>query len=228
MNEKTQKRGCIARMIWTLWMLLVGLGCLTGCDKQVELQSNMQNVEQRDYATILLVSKGNEKKNYEFSLGIAEEKKVGEKGQNETLASFYANDLFELEREYQSVKGKTLSLVHLKVILLQEDENLIIEEQWDILNQLNEHKDIAKTCPVLQITQKDAFLKFLKKAKEPVGTYVTNLIHISESQGKNIPWLKDYRKVLQEGTPLKVYFIEKENEGWKIKCKAEVTFSAYR
>ncbi len=205
-----------------LWM---GIICLVGCDKSVELQSDMQNVEQRDYATILLVSKGNEKKNYEFSVGIAEEKKVGEKGQNETLASFYANDFEELAKEYQSVKGKTLSLVHLKVILLEEDKNLIIEEQWDILNQLNENKEVAKTCPVLQITEKDEFMKYLEKAKEPVGSYITNLIRASENQGKNIPWLKDYVKVLREGTSLKVYFIEKQKEGWQLKCRAEVTFS---
>ncbi len=198
---------------------------LSGCKSSVKFQSDMQNVEQRDYATILLVAQGKEGEAYEFSLGVAEEKKVGEKSQTEQISTFYANDFEELSREYQAVKGKSLSLVHLKVILLTKEQNDVFEEQWDILNQMDENVEIAKTCPVLQVTDKDSFLRFVKDAKEPVGTYIHNLIKMQENEGNEIPWLKDYLKVLREEMKLQIYFLEKAAEGWQLKCKAEVTVS---
>lgn len=206
--------------------MVIAIICLTGCKAGVKLQSDMQNVEQRDYATILLVAAGNKEKAYEFSLGIAEEKKVGEKSQNEKVSTFYANNFEELSKEYQAVKGKSLSLVHLKAILLTKEQKDVLEEQWDILSQMGENEEIAKTCPILQISDKDEFLKYVKDAKEPVGTYLSNLIKMKESQGDDIPWLKDYLKVLQEEMDLQIYFLEKETEGWQLKCKAEVSISA--
>ena len=68
--------------LW-LYITMLALGALglTGCgrNEKFTVKSDIQNVEQRDYATILLVAKGDGKKDLEFSLGIAEEKKVGEK-----------------------------------------------------------------------------------------------------------------------------------------------------
>lgn len=212
------------RMLMIL-LTVIGVACMTGCRAGVKLQSDMQNVEQRDYATILLVAQGKEGKAYEFSLGIAEEKKVGEKSQTEQISTFYANDFAELSREYQSVKGKSLSLVHLKVILLTKEQKDVLEEQGDILSQMGENVEIAKTCPVLQVDDKDGFLQFVKNAKEPVGTYINNLIQMKENQGNSIPWLKDYLKVLREEMELQVYFLEKATEGWQLKCRAEVTVS---
>lgn len=206
-------------------VVLLSLFSLTGCKSGIKIQSDMQNVEQRDYATLLLVSQGKNGKEYEFSLGIAEEKKVGEKSQTEKISTFYANDFEELAKEYQAIKGKTLSLVHLKAILLTKEQKDILEEQWDILSQMGDNEEIAKTCPVLQITDKDAFLNYVKKAKEPVGTYITNLIKVMESQGMSIPWLKDYMKVLREEMDLQIYFLEQEKEGWQLKCRAVVTVS---
>lgn len=204
---------------------IIGVVGLSGCQSGIKSQSDMQNVEQRDYATILLVAQGRDGKDYEFSLGIAEEKKVGEKSQTEQVSTFYANDFEELSREYRAVKGKTLSLVHLKVIMLTKEKNDVFEEQWDILNQMGENAEIAKTCPVIQVTDKGGFLQFLKDAKEPVGTYIENLIKMQEKDGNGIPWLKDYLKVLREEMKLEIYFLEKATAGWQLKCRAEVTVS---
>lgn len=220
MEKKLTKK--VVRMA----VVIVSLVCLTGCKSSVKLQSDMQNVEQRDYATILLVAQGKDGKAYEFSLGIAEEKKVGEKSQTEKLSTFYANDFEELAKTYQDVKGKSLSLVHLKAILLTKEQKDVLEEQGDILSQMGENEEIAKTCPVLQISDKDKFLTYIKDAKEPVGTYLSNLIKMKESQGDDIPWLKDYLKVLREEMNLQIYFLEKETEGWQLKCKAEVSISS--
>lgn len=209
--------------------ILVSFACiftlLAGCKQKVEFQSDIQNVEQRDYATILLVAEGKSGKEYEFSVGIAEEKKVGEKSQTEKVSTFYANDLEEFAKEYQSVKGKSLSLVHLKVVLLARQKEEVLGSQWDILNQLDENAEIAKTCPIVQIIEKDKFMEFIKKAKEPVGTYISNLIEIKESEGDGVPWLKDYMKMLREGTKLQVYFLEDKTEGWQLNCREEIEFS---
>lgn len=206
-------------------VVLFGLMCQVGCKSSVKMQSDMQNVEQRDYATILLVSQGKDGKDYEFSLGVAEERKVGEKSQTEQMSTFYANDFEELAREYESVKGKALSLVHLKVILLTKEQEDVLEEQYDMISQMGENEEIAKTCPLLQLTDKDEFLEFVKDSKEPVGIYISNLIQMKESQGNDIPWLKDYLKVLREEMKLQIYYLEKVTEGWEVNCRAEVTIS---
>ena len=88
------------------------------------------------------------------------------------------------------------------------------------------NEEIAKTCPVLQISDKDEFLQYIKDAKEPVGIYLSNIIKMKESQGDDVPWLKDYLKVLREEMDLPIYFLEKETEGWQLKCKAEVSISS--
>ncbi len=203
-------------------VLLLGILSMTGCGRGITLQSDMQNVEQRDYATILMIEQGTSGKDYAFSLGIAKERKVGEESQTEKVVTFLANDIEELKKEYQAVKGKSLSLVHLKAILLVREEQAVLDSQWHILTLLDENNEIAKTCPVLQLTEKKKFLSYVADAKEPVGKYLYNLIKLKESEGANIPWLKDYRKVLREGTALSVYFLESEKEGWRLKCRAMV------
>ena len=213
----------------TKWgcLLLITILCflwLTGCNSKVKLESDMLNVEQRDYATILLVGTGSEGKNYAFSLGIAQEKKVGEKSQTENVVTLEADNLEELAIEYGAVKGKSLSLVHLKAILLENDGNTAVESFGDIINQMDEYEDIAKTCPVLQLKEREEFLNCLKEAKEPVGSYLNDLIKMVEGEGKEIPQLKDYRKVMREEVDLQVYFLEKVPEGWKLTCRAEIAF----
>lgn len=191
-------------------------------DLDIEIESDMQNVEQRDYATVLLVSNGKNDEDYTFSLGIAKEKKVGEKSQNEELVTFLADDIEDLYEKYWSVKGKSLSLVHLKAIVMEKPEGQTIGYLWDFLDDLEESPDIAKTCPVIQVADKEAFTKYVKDADEPVGTYLSDLVKVNEEQGKTIPQVKDYLKVLREGTSLQIYFLEEEEEGWKLVCRDEI------
>ncbi|MCM1159579.1 MAG: hypothetical protein NC348_13950 [Clostridium sp.] len=237
--------------------ILAGIMLLTGCngsdreksteilaDKEVKLSqssfsgNNMKNVEQRDYATLLLITKGSGGKRYHFDLGIAQEKRVGEKSQTEEVCGFDCNHLEELSEAYQLVKGKDLSLSHLKVILFGEtgEENAALkpqtlqtgnsrqvypmEELQEILFLLDENKEIAKTCPVLQLTEQDAFLRYMEKSEEPVGTYVSSLVEAGEKQGGDIPWLKDYLKAVREGDELMLYYLESVSEGWMLKCGA--------
>lgn len=202
-----------------LFLLSVCMVFLSGCEKGGKIRNDMRNVEERDYATILLVSDGEDGKRYQFSLGIAQEKKVGEKSQIEELSKWNCNDFEELAREYQLVKGKDLSLSHLKVILLSMEQMDIMEEMQEFLYLLDENVEVAKTCPVLELKEKDRFLKYLKKAEEPVGTYLNNMMGAGKRQGRNIPWLKDYLKALREGTDVEVYFLEKVSEGWELRCR---------
>lgn len=227
-------------------VVLVAFGslCLTGCDVDdrwerdgeidledrldsdnhvgIGIESDMRNVEQRDYATILLVSNGNNDEDYEFTLGIAQEKKVGEKSQNEKVVTFMADDLEDLYEKYWSVKGKSLSLVHLKVILMDTPDGYTLSYLWEFLEDLEESREIAKTCSVIQIADKDAFLQYVKDAKEPVGIYISDLIKINEENNKSIPKVKDYLKVLREGIGLEIYFLEEKKEGWQLKCRDEI------
>ena len=140
------------------------------------------------------------------------------------MVTFQANDLEELYEKYWSVKGKSLSLVHLKAILIEKKEGQGMDYAWQLLEDFDESQEIAKTCPLLQITDKKAFLEYVKKAKEPVGIYLHNLIQMNDDQGRNIPWVKDYLKVMREGMNLKIYFLEKEKGGWSLKCKDEIAF----
>lgn len=209
------------------WMLVSFFLCffLSGCNNTVRLESDLQNVEQRDYATLLLVDKGKDGKLYECSVGIAKEKKVGEQGQREDVSTFYVNDFAELSKQYASVKGKSLSLSHLKAILLVADKETVMETQWYLFEQMDKNMDIAKTVPVLQIKDKKAFLKYVKDAKEPVGIYLGNLVHMNGKEGTDIPWLSDYLRTLRDGKDLSVYYLEELENGWCIRCRARIQFS---
>lgn len=209
----------LKKRIWFITLFLAGVPVLTGCGSQENIRNDMRNVEERDYATILLVSDGENGKRYRFFLGIAQEKKVGEKSQIEDVSSWDCNDFEELAEEYQLVKGKDLSLAHLKVILLSMKQMEIMEEIQEALYLLDENEEIAKTCPVLELVEKERFLKYLKKAEEPVGTYLNHMMEASRRQRKNIPWLKDYLKAVREGKEIEIYFLEEVSEGWRIHCR---------
>lgn len=206
----------------TRWILawgsiaLLSMFGLTGCSKIQNSQNDMKNVEERDYATILLLSDGEEEKRYHFSLGIAQEKMVGERSQIEELSSWDCDNFEELAQEYQLVKGKDLSLAHLKVILFSMEQMDILEELQELLYLMDENSEIAKTCPVLQLTEKERFLIYLKKAEEPVGNYLAEMIETSERQGRDVPWLKDYLKKVREGTETDIYYLESVSEGWRV------------
>lgn len=201
------------------WLLLTGCG--TG---NIKSGNDMKNVEQRGYATILLISKGEEGKQYHFDLGIAKEKRTGEDSETETVCSFDCNSFEELSKAYQMVKGKDLSLAHLKVILIENSESMVDsrEDNGRLLYDMDGNEEIAKTCPVLQLTDKEEFLTYLKDAKNPIGSYLNELIEAAERQGKDIPWLKDYLKAVREGTGLLIYELQQVSEGWTIKCKDEI------
>lgn len=91
---------------------------LTGCGFDVRMGNDMRNVEERDYATIMMIEEKEE--DYHFVLGLAQEKVVGEKSMVEEVSEWDAENLEELARDYGNVTGKDLSLAHLKIILLGE------------------------------------------------------------------------------------------------------------
>lgn len=208
----------------TLAILLI----LTGCNKYSNTENDMKNVEERDYATILLAMEGKNEKNYHFILGIAQEKKVGEKSMTEEVSEWDCDDLKELAKSYSSVKGKDLSLAHLKIILLSEDEekqkstaanNGTVKSKeimQNLLCMLDENEEIAKTCPVLQLLDSEAFLAYVKQEEKPVGNYFENLIREIERQGQEVTWLKDYLKAMREQTSMETFILRRVDEGWTI------------
>ena len=210
------------------YLIILSLLCLsflTGCGMSNTTSINdMKNVEQRGYATILLVSEGEEGKQYHFDLGVAKERRAGEDSQEEEVCSFNCNSFEELNEAYQMVKGKDLSLAHLKVILIENPESIISEYEGKgiLLFDMDANEEIAKTCPVLQLSDKEKFLDYLEEAKEPVGTYIGGLIEMAERQKKDIPWLKDYLKAVREGAGLLIYELEEVSEGWTLKSTTEM------
>lgn len=186
---------------YMMLICVLALMCVcTGCKSSVG--NTMRDVEQRDYATILVVEPQDETE-YRYDLGIAKERRKGEAGQTEDVKTFYCENLSDLLYDYEQSQGKSLSLSHLKVIFFTDTKPL--EENYDCLMQLDGCVEIAKTCPVLVLSGKEAFLQYLKSAKEPVATKISDLIRARERQGKNIPWLKDYLKVYREGESIFQY-----------------------
>lgn len=221
------KRNSKRRML-SFWIAMAALMILTGCNKYSNTQNDMKNVEERDYATILLIKKGENEKNYHFMLGIAQEKKVGEKSMTEEVSEWECDDLKELAKMYSSVKGKDLSLAHLKLILLSPDEkkrnstvvnDKIVEGNEDLhslLNMLDENEEVAKTCPMLQVLDSEAFLAYVKQEEKPVGNYFENLIRGMERQGQDVSWIKDYLKAMREQMPIEIFILRRVEEGWTI------------
>ena len=209
-----------------LMVVLTGMLILTGCNKYANMENDMKNVEERDYATILLVMEGKNEKNYHFILGIAQEKKVGEKSMTEEVSEWDCDDLKELAKAYSSVKGKDLSLAHLKVILFSIDEKTKKaakanngtekENMQSLLGMLDENEEIAKTCPALQLSESEAFLAYMKQEDKPVGSYFENLIREMGRQGQKVTWLKDYLKAMREQMPMERFVLRRVNEGWTI------------
>ena len=87
----------------------------------------------------------------------------------------------------------------------------------ELLCILDENEEIAKTCPVLQVTEREAFLQYLEEAGSPVGSYLEAVIRTGERQKKNIPWLKDYLKAMREEQGVEAYLLESVPEGWTVK-----------
>lgn len=209
----------------TVVLLSMGLLCLTGCGGDVRMANDMKNVEERDYATILLIGKGEEQESCHFVLGIAQEKVSGEKSMEEEVSEWDAEDLERLAENYGDVTGKDLSLAHLKIILLEgsgEKKELLKEQMEDwawqekVLNMLDKEDEIAKTCPMLGIADGGEFVEYLEDAKEPVGNYLAGLVRMQEHKGEEVPWLKDYLKALRENEELEELYLQRESEDWRI------------
>lgn len=169
--------------------------CVTGCE------SDMKNVEQRDYATILLIEQG-EKSSYHIYLGVAKEHNVGEKSQVEKVVDFEVSSLEQLQEVYAAQRGKTLSLMHIKVILWNGRQFDSIQKMAPMLYEMDEHKEVAKTCPVLMIEDVEQWVSYMEHSDTPTGTYVSSLIQNFDNGMSRVPWLKDYLKYIKEGTPL--------------------------
>lgn len=219
-------------------LLTVSVFFLTGCGnakpknserKAVNtINNDMKNVEQRGYATIIVISDGEDGNKYHFDLGIAQEKHTGEKSEKEKLCSFDCDSFRELSEKYRLVKGNDLSLAHLKIILLSQigENGLLRKETYqadylttelgELLQEMDENEEIAKTCPVLQLEDRDTFLDDVENAEEPVGTYISNLVRTGERQGEKIPWLKDYLKMLREEEKIAIYSLETVSEGFTL------------
>lgn len=217
-RKEPEKKTCRLKKMGSLLFLSGTVLLLSGCRGDLSARNDMRNVEERDYGTILFISKGENGKRYHFDLGIAQEKRVGQKSQIEKVSRWDCDDFKELAREYQKIKGKDLSLSHLKVILLASDgETVMKRDLQDLLGILDENEEIAKTCPVLQVTEREAFLRYLEEAGSPVGSYLEAVIRTGERQKKNIPWLKDYLKAMREEQGVEVYLLESVPEGWTVK-----------
>ena len=209
-KEESRKLNVVEKMCMWLFMGMFCVVALTGCGK------DMRNVEQRDYATVLLVSKETNRDLYHIYLGIAKEHRVGEKSQVENVVDFEVATLSELKEKYEEQRGKSLSLMHIKV-LLWDMENMKMQDEFaDYLYELDKDNEVAKTSPVLGITDAGEFVSFLEQSETPVGTYVSALVQTFDRGNAKVPWMKDYLKYIREGTPVYVCQLEKAEQGWKI------------
>lgn len=199
---------------------------------------NIENVEQRDYATILVVDSklyGTKyydvdqtstmnsitSKKYHYVLGIAGEHRMGEKNEPEKVFEADADDLDELSIVYGERKGKDLSLSHLKVIIAAVDNTgQNNEEMYDsiyrFLSELDSQDEVAKTCPFLFVTDADMVADYICNADSPVGTYISDIVKNAKSRYRKIPKLMDYLKAVREGEDIDIYFLKKEENDLKI------------
>lgn len=213
-NIWKKKRKIIKKIAYCKLIFLMIL-MLMGCAKK-ENRTEIKNVEERDYATILMISEGKEKK-YCFVVGTAQEKKRGEKNPSEERSEWECDDFNDLGKQYKRVKGKTLSLSHLKIVLLaMSNYDIRNYELQNLFLLMEENQEIAKTCPVLFLFEKEKFLGYLEKEKKSVGSYFVSLIKETESENQKIPWVKDYLKAIYEKKNMDFYYLKPVSQGWII------------
>ncbi|MBQ8084553.1 MAG: GerAB/ArcD/ProY family transporter [Lachnospiraceae bacterium] len=215
------------RKMAALSMLVMCAVFLSGCTSDIE------NIEQRDYATVLMISPDNnlstdnEKMSYNYTIGIAREHHNGEKSERENITKIQGNGLEDLSKKYGGRRGKNLSLSHLKVILIapvcadcyaEKEDNPYGEKTEQrkannrseylnlsaVIEELDEQEEVAKTCPLLFVYDEKKITDFIDNADEPVGTYISNLVKISEKNHAKIPKLMDYLKALRDGIEIDV------------------------
>ncbi len=210
-KKELRKLNTVEKMCMWLFMGMFCVVVLTGCGK------DMKNVEQRDYATVLLVSGEENQDLYHIYLGIAKERRVGEKSQVESVVDFEVATLSELKEKYEEQRGKSLSLMHIKVLLWDMEALKMQNEFVDFLYELDKDNEVAKTSPVLGIMDLKGFVSFLEESETPVGTYINDLVQMFDRGKAKVPWLKDYLKYIREGEPVYVCQIEEAEQGWKIR-----------
>ena len=157
--------------------------------------------------------------------GIAKEHRNGEKGEAERVYETGADDIEELYDIYGRENGKELSLSHLKAILTGvnisgENRDAAYGKQTmkDILADLDDEDEVAKTCPLLLVEDGGKLKKYLYNAEKPVGTYISDLVRNAGKNDEKIPKLMDYLKAMGERTYVKKYAIESDDEYLQLKC----------
>lgn len=187
---------------------------LSGCGNSSARRNDMKNVEERDYATVFMVRPAKNEE-YQFVLGIAKARTVGEKSEVEEISTWTCKDIDTLSEEYSQVKGKDLSLAHLKIILYSFDKEATMEFA-NMITLLDDNSEVAKTCPMFSLDEWEKFKEYATKSETPVGAYLEDLIRTQERAGENIPWIKDYKKELNGDGKVDPYHLVKVGEGFEI------------
>lgn len=195
-----------------------------------KISNDMKNVEERDYAMFLIVETNDEEKEpdddpddddmfeapYEFTVGISQERRVGEKTEKETVSQWECEDLTALAKVYQEEKGKDLSLAHLKVILVEAEDTGYVEDAR-LLEMLEQNEEIAKTVPMLLLEDEDDFMDHMKDLEEPVGTDIENVVKAKNQEGKKASTVADYLRAWREKEQMDPDYLVKVKEGFRIK-----------
>ena len=77
-----------------------------------------------------------------------------------------------------------------------------------MLRDLDEADEVAKTCPLIFVSDKKQLEKYLKASNSPVGTYISNLIDVRKRSDKTVTKLMDYLKCLRDKTAVEPLFLE--------------------
>lgn len=195
-----------------IWMLISWIGVVIFLWKCGWIQGReMQNIEERDCATVLYVDEIGDR--FRFLVGVAREKKVGEQSLVERFSEWEEEDTKQLCEQYALTTGKSLSLAHLKVIIVSE---AALKEAVILLDQ---DLEIAKTCPLLMADDnrfEECFEQYGKEAEYPVGLYLENVMKRTKQSGGRVPWLLDYGKWLRGDGSVQPCRIQKTEKGYVI------------
>ena len=239
----------IKKLLFSI-LILFNVILMSGCSKKIE------NIEQRDYATVLTVtlpeevtpvfgySNKREEKRYHFTLAIAREKRTGEKSEAENEVDIDADSFEELKKIYGNLKGKDLSLSHVKVLMVgynkydrnQFDLNQYYNEQYyaeritifpgdnfkELIYEMDKTDEVARTCPLLMADNRDDIEEYIKSSDKPVGTYLNDLVLTAKREQRDIPKLMDYLKAFREGKMIMVYGIKKQDEDLMLYCRGKL------
>ena len=202
---------------------------LNGCS------ANIENIEQRDYATVMMVklqrevtpvfdyAGKTEDKRYHFVLGIAKERRTGEKSEAEDVVEIMADSFDELSDIYGNRRGKDLSLSHLKVILVgyeqEEQEKIIMGDNFkNLIYEMDRQDEVAKTCPLMFAFTDVDISSYIDSADMPVGTYLSALVRNAENKRKSVPKLMDFLKAFREGKAIMIYKVKKSGNDMVLSC----------